>query len=98
MAEETDLSRTEPASPRRLQQARRAGDVPRSAEFVAWATLVSALAVLAWLGPRLAGALQALTEAAFVHAAQPLSPVLLQAAWSVAWAVLPLLVVIFFSA
>ncbi|MDA8128896.1 MAG: EscU/YscU/HrcU family type III secretion system export apparatus switch protein [Betaproteobacteria bacterium] len=98
MAEETDLSRTEPASSRRLQQARRTGDVPRSAEFVAWTTLASALAVLAWLGPRLLGALRALTEAAFVHAAQPLSPAMLQAAWSVAWAALPLLAVIFFSA
>lgn len=95
MAEETDLSRTEPASPRRLQQARSAGDVPRSAELTAWAVLLSALGMLGWLAPRLLNALQALTEAAFVHAAKPLSPVFLQAAWSALWAVLPVLAVIF---
>jgi flagellar biosynthetic protein FlhB len=98
MAEETDLSRTEPASPRRLQEARSAGDVPRSAELTAWVVLLSALTVLGWLAPRLLNALQALTEAAFIHAAQPLSPALLDAAQSALWAVLPVLVVIFIAA
>src|SRR5512143_2371642 len=98
MAEETDLSRTEPASPRRLQQARSAGDVPRSAELTAWAVLLSALGMLGWLASRLINALQALTEAAFMYAAQPLSPVFLQAVWSALWAVLPVLAVIFAAA
>lgn len=98
MAEESDLSRTEPASPRRLQQAREAGDVPRSAELTAWVVLLSALGVLAWLMPRLFEALQGLIAAAFIHAAQPLSPVLLDAAWSAVWAVLPLLAAIFVAA
>jgi len=98
MAEETDLSRTEPASPRRLQEARSAGDVPRSAELTAWVVLLSALAVLGWLAPRLLNALQALTETAFIHAAQPLSPILIEAAQSALWAVLPVLVVIFVAA
>lgn len=98
MAEETDLSRTEPASPRRLQQARSAGDVPRSAELTAWVVLLTALGVLAWQAPRLLGALQVLTAAAFTHAAQPLSPVFLEAAQSALWAVLPVLVAIFVAA
>jgi len=98
MAEESDLSRTEPASPRRLQEARSAGDVPRSAELTAWVVLLSALGVLAWLAPRLLSALQDLTEAAFVHAAQPLSPPFLEAAQSALWAVLPVLVAIFVAA
>ena len=98
MAEETDLSRTEPASPRRLQQARSAGDVPRSTELTAWLVLLSALGMLGWLAPRLLNALQVLTEVAFIHAAQPLSPVFLQAAWSALWAVLPVLAVIFAAA
>lgn len=98
MAEESDLSRTEPASPRRLQEARSAGDVPRSAELTAWVVLLSALGVLAWQAPRLLNALQALTEAAFVHAAQPLSPVFLEAAQSALWAVLPVLAAIFVAA
>lgn len=98
MAEETDLSRTEPASPRRLQQARRAGDVPRSAELTAWAVMMSALGMLGWLSPRLLDALQRLTEVAFIHATQPLSPVFIEAAWAALWAVLPVLGVIFAAA
>lgn len=98
MAEETDLSRTEPASPRRLQLARSAGDMPRSAELTAWAVLLSALGMLGWLAPRLLNALQVLTEVAFIHAAQPLSPVFIQAAWAAFWAVLPVLGVIFAAA
>jgi len=98
MAEETDLSRTEPATPRRLQQARSAGDVPRSAELTGWVVLLTALGVLGWQAPRLLGALQALAEMAFVHAAQPLSPVFLEAAQAALWAVLPVLVAIFIAA
>lgn len=98
MAEETDLSRTEPASPRRLQLARSVGDVPRSAELTAWTVLLSALGMLGWLAPRLLNALQVLTEVAFIHAAQPLSPIFIQAAWAALWAVLPVLGVIFAAA
>jgi flagellar biosynthetic protein FlhB len=98
MAEESDLSRTEPASPRRLQQARSAGDVPRSAELTAWVVLLSALGVLGWSSPRLFDALQALTGSAFLSAAQPFSPVFLDAAQAALWAVLPVLVAIFVAA
>ncbi len=98
MAEETDLSRTEPASPQRLQQARSAGDVPRSAELTAWVVLLSALGMLGWLAPRLLNALQAMIEAAFIHVATPLAPVFLEAAWSALWALLPVLGVIFVAA
>jgi flagellar biosynthetic protein FlhB len=41
---------------------------------------------------------QALTEAAFTHAARPLSPVFLEAAQSALWAVLPVLTAIFAAA
>src|SRR3569832_1241047 len=98
MAEETDLSRTEPASPRRLQQARRAGDVPRSAELTAVAVMLSALGMLGWLAPRLLNALQVLTVVAFFLAALLLSPIFIQAAWAALWAVLPVLGVIFAAA
>lgn len=98
MAEETDLSRTEPASPRRLQEARNAGDVPRSAEFSAWLVLLAALGMLAWQAPRLLDALQALAVAAFTHAAQPLSPVFIDAAHAALWTVLPVLAAIFVAA
>jgi flagellar biosynthesis protein FlhB len=98
MAEASDLSRTEPASPRRLQQARSAGDVPRSAELAAWLVLLSTLGMLSWLAPRLLVALQGLTEAAFIHAAQPFSPIFLDAAQAALWALLPVLVTILIAA
>jgi flagellar biosynthetic protein FlhB len=98
MAEETDLSRTEPASPRRLQEARNAGDVPRSAELTAWLVLLAALGVLGWQAPRLLAALQGVTEVALVHAAQPLSPIFFEATETALWAVLPVLAAIFVAA
>jgi len=98
MAEESDLSRTEPASPRRLQQAREAGDVPRSAELTAWLVLLVVLGVLAWQAQRLLTALQGLFETAFTHAAQPFSPVFFEAAESALWAVVPVLAAIFVAA
>lgn len=98
MAEETDQSRTEPASPRRLQQARSLGDVPRSTELTAWVVLLTALGVLGWSAPRLFGALLALTESALLSAAQPFSPLFLDAAEAAMWAVLPVLAAIFIAA
>ena len=98
MAEESDLSRTEPASPRRLQQARSAGDVPRSTELTAWVVLLTALGVLGWSSPRLFMALQALTESAFLSAAQLFSPRVLEAGQAALWALLPVLGAIFVAA
>lgn len=95
MAEKSDLSRTEPASPQRLQEARKAGDVPRSGELSAWLVLLAALAILGWSAPRLLGALQVLIESAFIHAAQPLAPLFLESAQSALWTVLPVLAAIF---
>jgi flagellar biosynthetic protein FlhB len=42
MAEESDLEKTEPASPRRLEQAREDGDVPRSRELATCSILLAA--------------------------------------------------------
>lgn len=41
MAEDSDLERTEPASPRRLEQAREEGDVPRSRELATCTILLA---------------------------------------------------------
>lgn len=98
MAEESDLSRTEPASPRRLQEARSAGDVPRSAELSAWLVLLVALGFLAWSAVHLFEAMQALIVSAFIHAAQPFSPLLTESVHAVLWAALPVLVAIFIAA
>jgi flagellar biosynthetic protein FlhB len=48
MAEESDLEKTEPASPRRLEKAREEGDVARSRELVTFALLATGGAAL-WL-------------------------------------------------
>ncbi len=98
MAEETDLSRTEPASARRLQEARRAGDVPRSAELTRWLVLLAALGMLGWLAPRLLDALRTLFRTALRDAAQPFSAAWTESALAVLWAVLPFLAVLFAAA
>jgi len=59
MAEDSDLERTEPASPRRLEQARERGQVPRSHELTTFAVLIAAGAGLLFLGGPL---MHALTE------------------------------------
>lgn len=50
MAEDSDLERTEPASPRRLEQAREQGNVPRSMEMATFAVLLASTAVFGFLG------------------------------------------------
>jgi flagellar biosynthetic protein FlhB len=95
MAEETDLSRTEPASPRRLQQARSQGDVPRSAELTAWVVLLSALAALGWLTPRILDSLTQYLQSSLRSAAQPFPEHPFAAALSATSVVLPLLGVVF---
>ncbi|MDP3123376.1 MAG: EscU/YscU/HrcU family type III secretion system export apparatus switch protein, partial [Thiobacillus sp.] len=74
------------------------GDVPRSAEFAAWAVLLSALGALSWLAPRLLQSLQSLLEAAFAPGAHPLSPIFLESLQTVLWVLVPLLAVIFVAA
>lgn len=53
MAEDSDLERTEPASGRRLEQAREKGQVPHSAELGAFLVLMVAAAVFWFSGPGL---------------------------------------------
>ncbi|EXI86211.1 MAG: Flagellar biosynthetic protein FlhB [Candidatus Accumulibacter sp. BA-94] len=51
MAEESDVERTEPASARRLEQAREEGQVPRSREVGAFLVLIVGAAAFMVLGP-----------------------------------------------
>ena len=53
MAEDSDLERTEPPSPRRLEDARRKGQVPRSRELATFAVLMTGLLSVFSLGPAL---------------------------------------------
>jgi flagellar biosynthetic protein FlhB len=50
MAEDSDLERTEPASSRRLDQAREQGNVPRSRELATLAVLLASVGVITLLG------------------------------------------------
>lgn len=50
MAEDSDLERTEPASARKLEQAREQGNVPRSQELATLAVLLASVGVVAALG------------------------------------------------
>ena len=51
MAEESDLEKTEPASSRRLEQAREEGQVPRSREIGAFLVLIVSAAAFSYIGP-----------------------------------------------
>ncbi|MCX7628427.1 MAG: flagellar biosynthesis protein FlhB [Methylophilaceae bacterium] len=54
MAEDSDLERTEPATPRRIADARAKGNIPRSRELSTFAILITGGGVLLLMGPRLA--------------------------------------------
>ncbi len=62
MAEESDLDRTEPASSRRLEQAREEGNVPQSRELMAFMVLAAGAAAFwvlgGWLAQRSSGLLR----------------------------------------
>ena len=59
MAEDSDLERTEPASPKRLEKAREDGDVPRSKELATCTVLLSMVLGLWMSGGSLTHALKA---------------------------------------
>ena len=61
MAEESHLERTEPASPRRLEQAREEGNIARSPELSAFAVVVAALGAMWVQGDALLSGLKRIT-------------------------------------
>src|SRR4051794_7310141 len=62
MAEDSDAERTEPASARRLEQARENGDVPRSRELATFTVLMTAGAGLWMTAGNLVGKLSSVLE------------------------------------
>lgn len=62
MAEDSDLERTEPASPKRLEQAREDGQVARSSELSTFAVLLAAGGGLWLIGSTLMGRLSGLMQ------------------------------------
>lgn len=70
MAEESDYSRNEPASERRLERARAEGNIPRSSEWSSLLVLGAAAGGLMLWGAHLFDRLQQLFAGHFRHAAQ----------------------------
>ena len=62
MSEDSDLEKTEPASPRRLEKAREDGQVPRSPELSTFAVLIAAGSGLWLMGGHLTGQLRSLMK------------------------------------
>lgn len=58
MAEESDLEKTEDASPKRLEKAREEGDVPRSRELATVTVLLAAGLAMLMMGGQLVDALK----------------------------------------
>jgi len=104
MAEESDLEKTEPASARRLEQAREEGQVPQSRELSAFLVLMAGAGALwvtgSWLGQRMGAAVsRGLTfgrAAAFDEAGLPL--LFLIQSWDVLQSLAPLLGVLLVAA
>lgn len=63
MAEDSDLERTEPASPRRLEEARARGQIPRSPELATFALLIAGGTGMALLGGHLVESLERVVAA-----------------------------------
>lgn len=66
-------SRTEEATPLRLDEARRSGFVPRSRDVTNVAVLMTAGVMLAWLGPMLIDGVRSMTAALLDGRAEPLA-------------------------
>lgn len=62
MSQDSDLEKTEPASPRRLEKAREDGQVPRSPELSTFAVLIAAGSGLWLMGDHLTGQLRSLIK------------------------------------
>ena len=75
MAEESDAEKTEPASERRLEQAREEGDVPRSREITTFTVLMAAgLSIWVWGGRIVAELNRAMVSGLSLTRAQALDP------------------------
>jgi flagellar biosynthetic protein FlhB len=62
VSEESDLEKTEPASPRKLEKSREEGQVPRSPELSTFATLIAAGSSLWFMGGHITGELAGLLK------------------------------------
>lgn len=104
MAEDSDLERTEPASPRKLERARAEGHVPRSRELSTFAVLLASAACLAFLGLFMYDGLRQVMRngmtfgrAEITDPERPLELFAL-AGWEAMWVILPVALAVLFAA
>ncbi len=104
MADDSDLEKTEPASPRRLEQAREEGQVPQSRELSAFLVLIAGSGALwatgSWLAQRIAGLVGqglSLDRSAAFDAAAP-TTALAAMAWGALASIGPLLLILVVAA
>ncbi len=104
MAEDSDLERTEPASQRRIEQAREKGQIARSRELSTFAVLMAAGGALMALGPQLMEGLLALMRNGLtVERAVAFDPLLMlvrlqQEAWNILVVFFPFMLVVVVAA
>ena len=104
MAEDSDLERTEPASPKRLEQAREEGQVARSPELSTFAVLLAAAGGLWLMGASLVGKLSGVVksglrlEPALAFDSDLMLLRLQQQAFDALLALLPMLLLLFVAA
>lgn len=66
MAEESDLEKTEPASPRRLEQAREEGQVPQSRELSTFLVMMMGVSVMWVIGQWVSGRIVSLVKSGLI--------------------------------
>ena len=104
MAEDSDLEKTEEASPRKIEKAREEGDVPRSKELATFTTLVAATAGFWLTGANMVEQLKHFLKQglSFENAAledfNQYFPELFQQLLALVWAFLPLAVLLVIAA
>ena len=104
MAEDSDLERSEPASQRRLEQAREKGQIARSRELSTFAVLMAAGGALIAMGPQLMEGMLALVRNGLtVERAVAFDPLLMlvrlqQEVWNILVVFFPYMVVVVIAA
>jgi flagellar biosynthetic protein FlhB len=104
MAEDSDLERTEPASARRLDQAREQGNVPRSRELATFAVLLASTGVIGFLGLYMFSGLNTVMKGALsfgpedIAAPAMMGRNLMEAGMEGLWVLLPLAVAVVVAA
>ena len=104
MAEESDLEKSEPASQRRIEQAREKGQIARSRELSTFAVLMASGGALMAMGPQLMESLLALMRNSLtIERAVAYDPLLMmvrlqQETWNILLAFFPFVVVVVVAA